>query len=108
MLEKIISGGQTGADQAVLDIVIELGLPHGGRLYGYGRGKKERSNIYCDIRNYFKSFYFIDSVYFYRNSSRKIWSLGMSSLAKAILTTLNAILTGINVFIVSVLEIDQG
>jgi len=30
MLEKIISGGQTGADQAVLDIAIKLGLPHGG------------------------------------------------------------------------------
>ena len=30
MLEKIISGGQTGADQAVLDIVIKLGLPHSG------------------------------------------------------------------------------
>ncbi len=30
MLKKIISGGQTGADQAVLDIVIKLGLPHGG------------------------------------------------------------------------------
>jgi len=30
MLNKIISGGQTGADQAVLDIVIKLGLPHGG------------------------------------------------------------------------------
>jgi len=30
MLEKIISGGQTGADQAVLDIAIKLGFPHGG------------------------------------------------------------------------------
>lgn len=30
MLKKIISGGQTGTDQAVLDIVIKLGLPHGG------------------------------------------------------------------------------
>jgi hypothetical protein len=30
MLKKIISGGQTGADQAVLDIVIKLGIPHGG------------------------------------------------------------------------------
>ena len=30
MIKKIISGGQTGADQAVLDIVIKLELPHGG------------------------------------------------------------------------------
>jgi len=27
---KIISGGQTGADQAALDAAIELGIPHGG------------------------------------------------------------------------------
>jgi len=30
MLEKIISGGQTGADQAALDTAIKLGIPHGG------------------------------------------------------------------------------
>ena len=30
MLEKIISGGQTGADQAALDAAIKLGIPHGG------------------------------------------------------------------------------
>jgi hypothetical protein len=29
---KIISGGQTGADQAALDAAIALGLPHGGWL----------------------------------------------------------------------------
>ena len=27
---KIVSGGQTGADQAALDVAIELGIPHGG------------------------------------------------------------------------------
>ena len=27
---KIISGGQTGADQAALDAAIKLGIPHGG------------------------------------------------------------------------------
>lgn len=27
---KIISGGQTGADQAALDVAIEQGIPHGG------------------------------------------------------------------------------
>lgn len=30
MIEKIISGGQTGADQAALDAAITLGIPHGG------------------------------------------------------------------------------
>lgn len=30
MLNKIISGGQTGADQAALDVAIELGIPYGG------------------------------------------------------------------------------
>lgn len=30
MLKKIISGGQTGADQGALDAAIELGIPHGG------------------------------------------------------------------------------
>lgn len=30
MLSKIISGGQTGADQAALDAAIELGIPQGG------------------------------------------------------------------------------
>jgi len=30
MLTKIISGGQTGADQAALDAAIEMGIPHGG------------------------------------------------------------------------------
>jgi hypothetical protein len=30
MLKKIISGGQTEADQAVLDVAIAFGIPHGG------------------------------------------------------------------------------
>ncbi|MBW2083807.1 MAG: hypothetical protein JRI39_12165, partial [Deltaproteobacteria bacterium] len=30
MINKIISGGQTGAEQAALDVAIELGIPHGG------------------------------------------------------------------------------
>jgi hypothetical protein len=29
-LERIVSGGQTGADQAALDVAIELSIPHGG------------------------------------------------------------------------------
>jgi hypothetical protein len=30
MIRKIISGGQTGADQAALDAAMKLGIPHGG------------------------------------------------------------------------------
>jgi hypothetical protein len=30
MIEKFISGGQTGADRAALDVAIRLGIPHGG------------------------------------------------------------------------------
>ncbi|MFA6038097.1 MAG: putative molybdenum carrier protein [Legionellales bacterium] len=30
MIEKIISGGQTGVDRAALDIAIDLSIPHGG------------------------------------------------------------------------------
>ena len=30
MLQKIISGGQTGADRAALDVAIEFDVPHGG------------------------------------------------------------------------------
>jgi hypothetical protein len=30
LIEKIVSGGQTGADRAALDWAIESGIPHGG------------------------------------------------------------------------------
>jgi len=30
MIKKIISGGQTGADRAALDVAIQLKIPHGG------------------------------------------------------------------------------
>jgi Circularly permutated YpsA SLOG family/Domain of unknown function (DUF6794) len=30
MIKKIISGGQTGADRATLDVAIEFGIPYGG------------------------------------------------------------------------------
>ena len=30
LLEKIVSGGQTGADRAAFDWAIENGIPHGG------------------------------------------------------------------------------
>ncbi len=32
MIKKIISGGQTGADQAALDVAIKMGISHGGWL----------------------------------------------------------------------------
>ena len=37
MVKKIISGGQTGADQAALDVAIKLGIPHGGWI---AKGRK--------------------------------------------------------------------
>jgi hypothetical protein len=39
-LERIISGGQTGADQAALDVAVELGIPHGGWV---PKGRKTES-----------------------------------------------------------------
>lgn len=30
MIEKIVSGGQTGVDRAALDVAIRLNIPHGG------------------------------------------------------------------------------
>jgi hypothetical protein len=30
IVERVISGGQTGADRSGLDAAIDLGLPHGG------------------------------------------------------------------------------
>jgi len=30
MITKIISGGQIGADQAGLEVALELNIPHGG------------------------------------------------------------------------------
>lgn len=40
MVEKIISGGQTGVDQAGLDFAIEKGIPHGGYV---PRGRKSEA-----------------------------------------------------------------
>ena len=37
MIKKIVSGGQTGADRAALDVAIEYGIPHGGWV---PRGRK--------------------------------------------------------------------
>jgi hypothetical protein len=30
MIEKLVSGGQTGADIAALDVALRNGFPHGG------------------------------------------------------------------------------
>ena len=30
MIKKIISGGQTGADRAALDVALKIGIPHSG------------------------------------------------------------------------------
>jgi hypothetical protein len=45
MLTKIISGGQTGADQAALDVAIEYGIPHGGWI---PKGRKTEDGILPD------------------------------------------------------------
>lgn len=40
MLKKIISGGQTGADRAAIDLAIKLSIPHGGWI---PKGRKTES-----------------------------------------------------------------
>lgn len=42
MLEKIVSGGQTGADRAALDVALALGLKHGGWV---PRGRRAEDGI---------------------------------------------------------------
>ena len=45
MIEKIISGGQTGVDQAALDVAIELNISHGGWI---PKGRKTEDGILPD------------------------------------------------------------
>ena len=45
MISKIISGGQTGVDQAALDVAIELGIPHGGWI---PKGRKTENGALPD------------------------------------------------------------
>jgi hypothetical protein len=40
--KKIISGGQTGADQAALDVAIKLNIPHGGWI---PKGRKTEAGL---------------------------------------------------------------
>jgi hypothetical protein len=42
MIKKIISGGQTGVDQAALDVAIDLGIPHGGWI---PKGRKTEEGV---------------------------------------------------------------
>ncbi len=42
MIDKIISGGQTGADRAGIDVAIELGIPHGGWI---PKGRRAENGI---------------------------------------------------------------
>jgi hypothetical protein len=45
MISKIISGGQTGVDQAALDVAIALGIPHGGWI---PKGRKTENGVLPD------------------------------------------------------------
>jgi len=45
MVKRIISGGQTGADRAALDVAIKLGIPHGGWI---PKGRKTENGILPD------------------------------------------------------------
>ena len=46
MIRKIISGGQTGADRAALDVALKLGIPHGGWI---PKGRKAEDGPLADI-----------------------------------------------------------
>jgi Circularly permutated YpsA SLOG family len=48
MLRKIISGGQSGADRAGLDLAIAIGLEHGGFV---PRGRKAEDGRIADRYN---------------------------------------------------------
>jgi len=45
MIKKIISGGQTGADRAALDVAIKVGIPHGGWI---PKGRKTEDGVLPD------------------------------------------------------------
>ena len=45
MLDKIVSGGQTGVDRAALDVALSLGLPVGG---GCPKGRRAEDGIIPD------------------------------------------------------------
>jgi len=45
MIDKIVSGGQTGADRAALDFAIRHNMPHGGWV-PKGRRASDSPHIY--------------------------------------------------------------
>lgn len=45
MLDKIVSGGQTGADRAALDFAIKHKIPHGGWA---PKGRRPLNKLYMD------------------------------------------------------------
>jgi len=45
VIKKIISGGQTGADRAALDVAIKAGIPHGGWI---PKGRKAEDGMLPD------------------------------------------------------------
>jgi putative molybdenum carrier protein len=51
-VRKLISGGQTGADRAALDVAIELGIDHGGWVIKGRRDEHNRiiDNVYNNLR----------------------------------------------------------
>ena len=48
VITKIVSGGQSGADQGGLDAAIELGIPHGGWC---PKGRKSEDGVIPDKYN---------------------------------------------------------
>ncbi|UCG06965.1 MAG: putative molybdenum carrier protein [Desulfobacterales bacterium] len=48
MLNKIICGGQTGADRAALDVAIKMGIPHGGWI---PKGRRPEEGTLADKYN---------------------------------------------------------
>ena len=45
MLQKIISGGQTDADRAGLDVAINFDIPHGGWIPNEGLGDVQKAPV---------------------------------------------------------------
>ena len=52
MVKKIISGGQTGADRAGLNVAIERGMPHGGWAPQGFKAEDERVPSFYGLKEY--------------------------------------------------------
>ena len=50
MIKKIISGGQTGADRAALDVEIKFNIPYGGWI---PKGRITEDGLLPDWRRFF-------------------------------------------------------